>query len=296
MELGEKELMPLIVEADNEALIRGIEPKGRVFSVIQSVMKQLGYESYQVAGLTQDPLVKRIQELHASMYRPKDLAIGGVHGGVYMFRDVFIQISIPLIYGKVELDLLKLTDMNDVQKKFLVMNPAFLAQFADQVIDIFDFGAGFVGFDQACKLDDTVLPKFGLAKYQLQAAAATLCTSFEYQGALQSGLLASELVLKAGLTAKGYTDGQLKKLGHNIRKCVDAFCEANSDADFDRMKSVADAFPKFVENRYALSQPSRISTGEFVMMSQYIAGEVVRQFSKWSVRERIEGFPNRSYP
>ncbi|WP_341365000.1 hypothetical protein P8T57_07035 [Thalassospira sp. SN3W] len=296
MEFSDEKLMSMVVSADNDAFIAGVEPKKRVFPVIQSVMRQLGYESYVLAGLHEDPLVGRIQRLHSSMYRSKDLATGGVHGGVYMFRDVFVQISIPMIYGQVELDILSLTDMSDLQKKLLCMNPEFLAQFADQLIDVFDFGAGLVGFDDAVKLEDELLPKFELAKYQLHAAAAVLCSSFDYRGALQSGLLAAELVLKAGLSASGYTASQLKGLGHNLDKCVSAFCEKNSAADFDRMSHASKALPKFVENRYSSAQPDRRSAGEFVMTSQYIAGEVVRQFSKWSIRERIVDFPNRSYP
>ncbi|WP_430471873.1 hypothetical protein [Thalassospira lucentensis] len=296
MALKDEELMQIIVTADNAAFIDGVAPKGRVFPVIQSVMRQLGHESYQFAGVNENPLVKRIEELHSSMYRSKDLAIGGVHGGVYMFRDVFIQISVPLIYGTVELDILRLTDMSDMQKRLLAMNPAFFNQFADQFIDIFDFGAGFEGFDEARHLEERLLPKFGLAKYQLQAAAATLCSPFEFQGAVQSGLLAAELTVKAGLSGAGYTDQQLKKLNHDMSNCVNAFCEVYDGADFERMARVSGSLPKFVENRYSSEQPGRVETGEIVMKAQYIAGEVMRQLSGWSLRQRLDGVSERSYP
>ena len=89
--------------------------------------------------------------MHSSLYRPSDIAIGAIHGGIFMFRDVFARVNIPTILGQCRLEPLSCTDLSERQKKWLSSRAADLQMFDDQFIDIFDFGGGighFFGYQQ----------------------------------------------------------------------------------------------------------------------------------------------------
>ena len=69
-------------------------------ATVSKVMRRLGYASFVMAGSGTPPIVERILAIHRSLYRPSDLAVGRIHGGIFMFRDLFARISIPFGYGQ----------------------------------------------------------------------------------------------------------------------------------------------------------------------------------------------------
>jgi hypothetical protein len=131
------------------------------------------------------------------------LAVGGIHGGIFMFRDVFARIDIPMAYGKVAIEPLKLTDLSDTQIKWLCSRSADLQMFLDQFTDIFDFAGSVATFGDYKRPTKEALEVFWLAAFQLQAAAAALSAAFDFRGAVQSAILGAELALKGGLAAIG---------------------------------------------------------------------------------------------
>ncbi len=84
-DISDEELMKLILAADDETLQEGKSPKQRMILVISKVMKELGYKGF-VFGVGAPPIVEKIVNLYRSLYRSSDLAIGGIHGGIFMFR------------------------------------------------------------------------------------------------------------------------------------------------------------------------------------------------------------------
>jgi hypothetical protein len=131
-ELTDEELLKLIIAADDEELAKGTPPKTRSLCVISKVMPRLGYASFVFAGAGASPIVKRISTIHRSLYRPSDLAVGGIHGGVFMFRDIFTRIYVPIGYGSVRIDAFKLCDLSENQLKWLATRPNDLSAYVDQ--------------------------------------------------------------------------------------------------------------------------------------------------------------------
>ncbi|MET3972026.1 hypothetical protein ACVWXN_000199 [Bradyrhizobium sp. i1.4.4] len=126
----------------DEALDEGAAPNQRGVRVVSKVMKKVGHGEYVLFGEGAHPMVANILSIHTSLYRPKDLAIGGVHGGIFMFRDVFARTSIPLGFGKISLDPFTLTDLTKNQLGWLAMRPRDIKCFLDQFTDIMDFSGG----------------------------------------------------------------------------------------------------------------------------------------------------------
>lgn len=295
-DITDDELQRRVIEADEEAFKEDVEPKQRVFPVIFKVMNRLGRKDYALAGVGIDPLVDRIHDIHAGLYRPSDLAMGGIHGGIFMFRDVFARVHVPHMYGMVAIDPFKLTDLTDIQLGWLASRPDDMSAFFDQFIDIFDFAGGIGNLADFKTPSADSLNLFHLAAFQLQAAAASLTAAFDIRGAIQSALIGTELALKAGLAAAGVDEAGRKTHGHNLVSSATDLHSHYPNFDLDRVTRVVAKLPPYVGNRYSPVQPDRVETGHIVMGAQYIAGEAMRQATAHSIRQGLSPPVRRNYP
>jgi hypothetical protein len=74
------------------------------------------------------------------------------------------------------------------------------------------------------------------------------------------------------------------------------FAKTMPNFDVDRVVRTLKRLPPYVENRYSAEQPSRTETGHIVMGAQYVAGEVMRQITGYSIRAATEPPSERTYP
>jgi hypothetical protein len=61
------------------------------------------------------------------------------------------------------------------------------------------------------------------------------------------------------------------------------------NADHTRLKMVIGRAPKLVERRYQIKNYKRTELGQIMMDAQYVAGEVLRQFTDRDVRVSLAG-------
>ncbi|MBE9069594.1 hypothetical protein IQ260_23385 [Leptolyngbya cf. ectocarpi LEGE 11479] len=94
-----------------------------------------------------------------------------------------------------------------------------------------------------------------------------------------------------------------KKYGHDIEKTVRKVSTFFPDIDQQLLVSVVETYPKLVERRYDAKRYKRIEIGNFLMNAQFIAGEILRQFSNRNTRAILSGadddawnLSNRSFP
>jgi len=294
-DISNDELLRLVVATDDETLSTSTSPKQRMLSVAMGVMKKLGYSGSTLVGTGTPPIVERIFAAYRSLYRPSDL-VGGVHGGIFMFRDIFARIEIPFGCGEMSISPFKLTDLSEIQLRWLCSNRSSQQMFMDQFIDIFDFAGGVGGLGDYKTPPKEALEVFWLAAFQLQAASAALSIAFDSRGAVQSALIGAELALKGGLVAIGASESERRKHGHDLASAAKAYFAAYTDFDLGRALATIKRLPAFVENRYSPVQPSRVETGHIVMGAQYIAGEVMRQAAGFSFRSRLDQSSERVYP
>jgi len=295
-DIPDRDLMTMIVAADDEAFQEDVDPKGREIVVIRKVMAKLGNQGFVLAGDGTPPIVEKISVMHRSLYRPTDVAMGGIHGGIFMFRDVFARIHIPLVFGTVSFDPFKHTDLSPMQLKWLGSRPGDMRAFLDQFTDIMDFAGGIGNLADYKTPPQGALEVFWLAGFQLQAAAATLSAAFDFRGAVQSALIGTELALKGGLAAIGMDEKAWKRHGHDFTAAADSYATAMPGFDIDRARAVLKRMPAYVENRYSPTQPKRVETGHIVMGAQYVAGEVMRQVTGYTIRSAYSEAVERVYP
>jgi hypothetical protein len=214
-----------------------------------------------------------------------------------MFRDIFVRVDIPISYGRPTLDALALSDLTPVQRRWLVHTPEEFRRFLDQTLDLADFAFGWTDLQRGATATAEVKAYTTLAHMQLESAAATVTAQCDLRGAVQSSLLATELVLKAAILSGGVPEADLRiKFGHDTEAMSDHLQRAGLAADFGRVNAVLRKLPRFVANRYAASQPSRTETGHILMGAQYVALEIIRCLSGRNIRADASVAEPRAYP
>ena len=283
----DQELFDLILNLEDELLAEGFDPKSRHLELPHRVMSQLGYDSYICSGPNSPELFHRIRKIHQTLYRTKDVSVGGLHGGAFMFRGIAAEVRIPLFLGSVKINPFKHNDLSSRQIEWLRSDPEHTEAYVSIFSDLFDFSACLNSFGGYAKPPEPARPLFGLATFQIQGAGATLCAAFNERGAIQSSLIGAELALKAALAGKGVSDADLKEYGHNLSLLVEAVGNLYGSFELASVEARMRLLPNLVDNRYSPEQLSRMETGDIVMTGQYIAGAVARAVTGGSFRAKL---------
>ncbi|CAN0108682.1 unnamed protein product, partial [Chrysoparadoxa australica] len=245
------ELEQLAIEADDEGLANGEEPKQRAFGNVLRVLQKLEVDGVPIAGDRSPHIVRRVHKANERLFLPVDMQQGGIHLGFFMFRDLFARLYVPIIFGMPSVDFWGLLDFSDEQKRWIASDTDSLARFDDQCLDLMDFGYGFMEFGHTRQVPEEAKNLIFRAHVQLEAAAATATSAFDYRGTLHSALLGTELALKAGLAANGCDADFLKnKIGHKVKKAAIELGKLEENFDSARVEKAVSAFPDFVQSRY----------------------------------------------
>lgn len=281
------DLLQLVIEIDNQLIQQGKEPFQRPFSANLEVGKRLNLGNRDILN---DPISKQVKQLYDSLYRPTDLHTPPMHIGAFMFKDIFFPIRIPIIFGTPRINPVDFLDAPKEQKEWLFSNHQTGLTFFDQVIDLMDFIYGLDDIGKEGQLPDKTVEWWFMAKQQLEAAAATALGSIDKYAVIQSCCISAELLLKGALMAsvEGITESQLSKeklgYGHNLESLVEKTSQALPNIDKRIMLSVVKQLPNYVKSRYEAQNYSRLTLGNLLMNTQFISGEILRQFSNRNIR------------
>ncbi len=296
-DLSDEEILYLVGQLDGELFRAGCDVKRRQWEVSQQAMRQLGYIQFVRAGTGKPGILERIEAAFKSIYRKQDVAMGG-HIGVFMYRDIFARISVPHIYGRVQINPFNFVELTPVQLRIIQTEPEEISRYIDQFCDVADIEYGINELKAPFNKIELVKRFIQLARLQLHAAAAVVTGGYDYQGAVQSALLATELALKAGAATRGLDEATLRKspYGHNLTAIADFVSNAWATFDIDRVRRVIAAQPQYVPNRYSAIQPTRLEVGHTIMGAQFIVSETVRQMSDRDFRSNFDPPVSRIYP
>lgn len=290
-------LIAALKRADDQGILAGESPSARSLQNIGRALSEFGYREFVLMGRGTLPIVERAHTLNDRLFVPHELRCGGMHLGAFMFRDMFCRLYAPRAYGECRIDFWEMLELSDFQKAWLAENSSDLGRFRDQANDVLDFGYGWQEFGHGRTIDGRGKDLIWRAHVQLEAAAATATSAYDFRGTIQSALLGTELALKAGLAALGVSKTELSKdIGHNLIAAAKKLGVMCSTFDAHRVLKVVTAFPNFVASRYDLPAPSRTETGHILMGAQYVASEVTRQFSDRDGRRDNPEIGGRIYP
>lgn len=257
------------------------------------MLQKLDISDVSIVGDSAPQIVQRIHSANNRLFRPIDSREGGVHLGFFMFRDLFARLYAPIIMGAPFVDFVSLVDLSDDQKRWMADDTMAMARLEDQAIDILDFAYGFMEFGHSRQVTSEAKELIYRAHVQLEAAAATAVSAYNYRGTLQSSLLGTELALKCGLACHGYDDQALRRdIGHDLVKAARELGKLEATFDADRVIRSISNFPNFVLSRYGGPQPDRRELGHILMKAQYVAAEITRTFTDRNLRDA----QTRTYP
>lgn len=294
--ISDDELLFIVGETDKELFLAGVDVRRRYSEVPSRVMRKLGYGSFILEGSDALPIMTRIYYAFDLIHRKSDRVMGG-HIGVFMYHDVFSRISVPEGCGSICIKPFECVDLTPTQICIMQTEPQELSRYIDQFCDVFDIQWGIKELNAQFRKVELVYRYIDFARLHLHAAAAIVTGGYDYRGAVQSALLATELALKSAVASTGLTDEDIRKqFGHDLADLVD-FIELNwACFDSGRVRRAVVAQPSYVLNRYSGKQPSRCEVGHTVMRAQFVVSEVVRHMSDRDLRSSMDQAPLRTYP
>jgi hypothetical protein len=295
-DLDDEQLLHLVGTTDKELFDAGMDIKRRDWEVPHTVMKKLGYVGFVMAGFGTPKILERIRSVFASIYRKKDIAMGG-HIGVFMYRDIFARIGVPMIFGQISSNPFDFVELTPIQLRIIQSEPDQVETYLDQFFDVADVQYGIDELRKPFATTELVVRFIGLSRLHLHSAAAVLTGGYDHRGAVQAALLATELALKAGAAAQGLSEQDIKdRFGHKNSDTADFVGASWPPFDLARVKRVLATQPPYVLNRYSAAQPDRREVGHLVMGAQYIVSEVIRQMSDRDFRSGVQPPVARRYP
>ncbi|HEY0803166.1 MAG TPA: hypothetical protein VGD54_20190, partial [Steroidobacteraceae bacterium] len=220
-QLSDEQLLYLVANTDAELFRQGQDIKQRIWGVPRAMMERFGYTQFVMSGVGKPAILKRIEGAFSSIYRNHDLAMGG-HIGVFMYRDIFARIAVPHVYGQVRINPFEFVELTPVQLRMIQVEPEETETFIDQFSDVADIQYGISELNLPFAKVELVARFIGRARLHLHAAAAIVTGGYDYRGAVQSALLATELALKSAVAAQGRPEPEIKKeFGHDFKALTD---------------------------------------------------------------------------
>lgn len=282
----------LVLEVDDELIEEGCQPFQRPLNACSKIADRIGI-GFSI-GQKEDSFVEAVHKVYRKLYRSSDLYMPPMHIGTFAFRDIFLPLRVLIVYGQAAVN--PMQGMKDVPEnilKWVFHKDETGYTLYDQWADLYDF---VYAIDDARKIKnqpEQAIELWLLAKQQLEGAAATLLGSIDKYTVIQNSIIAMELLLKGALFANGLSEAEVKRYGHKMVDLVDKACEIMPEADHARLKMVVARTPKLVERRYQMKDYKRTELGQIMMDAQYLAGEVLRQFSDRNMRADMEGLSDQ---
>lgn len=299
---GELDLNSLVMEIDTDLIKEGVEPLQRPLHACMRIADKIGI-TFSVEA-EKDGFAEAVHFVYESLYRPADLYMPPMHIGTLMFRDIFLPLKIPVVFGTVEVDPIKSLDgVPENTLRWIFQSDDAAYTFIDQWIDLFDFVYSLDDISKLKNHPDQAIEFWQLAKQQLEGAAATLLGSIDKYTVIQNSIIAMELLLKGALSARGTPSSKVRSYGHRMNELVTEACKLMPNSDHDRVNLAIGRTPPLVERRYQAKDYKRTEIGQVMMDAQFIAGEILRQFSDRDMRSALNvsfssgrNYSQRHYP
>lgn len=263
-----------ILATDAELLAQDLKLHQRPFHVVMRWMK--------VNGHSGDVFDKRIwgplMETYRRLYPSGDFSIPPMLSGGVAIRDQMYSVRVPLGYGTVSIEPLKLIEIPQAELELAFRH------FPDQGWRAF-YGA-CDALDFAYGVDDLIregTPKpdlFVNARSNVSATTRILQGDVDIDAAVQSSCLSAELALKGALAHLGLNDQALKALSHSLPNLAAKLVELAPGPKDARLIAAVQQFPNYVGARYAAHGLTRIQLMELAMRAQFVAADAVRRITE----------------
>lgn len=287
--MSASELLERVATIDDELILEGYDPGSRQVLASARLSGDLNTSIFHDGS---DPISLMIDSYFTTVYG-KELRSNPLHVGAVMLRDVFFEVHVPIIFGRVGLRPWEFIICENNQSDLLaLMSPDDRDICTDQLIDIFDFAYGVQDYMSAGHNEGSTRFLL-LAKEQMNAGARTLRGQFSKRVAIQGVGYAVEMAGKAHLLHHNQNMNP-RSYKHDLEKIYSAI---NIDGiDADRIRQSVAIVPPVVEQRYSFDNFTRSQVGSIIRHGQFVLGEIARSLSKRDMRAESVPMPERVFP
>lgn len=206
--------------------------------------------------------------------------------GIYYFQGHFWIVSIPLVFGRVGINIFECLKMPVKLQNLLVSDDEKTDEYISVFADSYDYA---YGIDEVKNVCITNLSKelFKSADKHLRATISLLNQEKASSKAIEDARMSVEIFLKAFLSEKeNLTDKDLQKqIGHNLEKAIDR-CIAYGLTDLNLVKNKLHIFPE-VYSRYEAPERSFGELWTAYRLAHITGTTILRDLTKRDIRTSI---------
>lgn len=233
-------------------------------------------------------LAKQIFDWFEKNSKPGVHKVGSLYEAIYLFDTQFWTVSIPIVYGQVELNSLDcLTEMPSHIKNQIHGNKDLIFDYVTFWADSVDYGLGVNDLKSDSNLDSYGKQLLLSGDQELRAATSILKQHRPDSRAILSSRMALEIFFKAYIALKvGLTDNQARKIGHDLNKGLSKLIEVSGYDHWESLRPLLSVFPE-IRERYSEQDFSQEQLWQAYSFAHSVGALIVRDFTDRNTLEQV---------
>ena len=221
--------------------------------------------------------------------KPGSQEQGDFHKSIYYYDSEFWLVSIPLIYGTVQINALEaLKEMPESIIKSLTQDKQNYWLYIFYWADCIDFGYGYDDLYVNKEYDSFGIQLLHAGYEELSSASSLILENPPNRRAIINARMATEMLLKSYICfKKGLSESEAKKLGHNLNEAFNQFIKCSGHMHLKKIKKLLEVFPK-IHERYSQQTASNQEIFDAFSFAQSIGAILVREFTDRNTIEQIK--------
>ncbi|EQC1054358.1 hypothetical protein ACWBQ1_04860 [Providencia rettgeri] len=246
----------------------GVEPQHRSIKAIMHYSKE-----FSVSVDTSSDTAKKIFEWFNNRARVDECRGGSFYDSVYFYDSQFWNISLPVIFGTVNIDVFEcLYDMPQIIKDEICQQDEYANEYVSFFESCFSYSMGLRHLN---KNFDKQKIQFLLSGAQELKSATSILSKKQFDSrAIINCRMALEMFFKGYITLiEGLSDQEAKKIGHNLHRGLDKVIDVSGYKQLEEIRSLLCIFPE-IHERYQEQDMGRSTVWNAYLLTHFI-GELV---------------------
>ncbi len=233
-------------------------------------------------------VAKKILEWFEVHSKPGAHQIGSLYEAVYFYDSQFWTVSIPIVYGKAQLNVLEcLPQMSEEMKNEIMSQQKQAWDYVVFWANCIDYGMGIDDLRKTSGLNEFGIQLLMSGDQELRAATSILNQHRPDPRAILNCRMASEIFLKSFIALKvGLTEKQAKLIGHDLNKGLDKFIEVSGFDHWEQVRSTLSVFPE-IHERYKEQDITSKILWDGYSFAQSIGAVIIREYTDRNTLEQV---------
>ena len=272
-----------IANLNTEFRDAGIDQRRRPWEAIRRYS-----EEFSTAVDISSDVAKTIFEWFEAHSKPGVHQVGSQYEAVYFYDSQFWIVSIPIMYGTVQLSALDcLHEMPDGIKQEMIADHRKAWEYVIYWADCLDYGMGIDELRKTKGLNEFGYQLLMSADQELRATTSILSQHRPDPRAILNCRMALEIFFKSYVALKnGLTQKEAKAIGHNLNKGLDRFIEVSGLNDLERMRQLLSVFPE-IHERYKEQDITFQRLWDGYSLAHSVGAVIVREFTYRNTLQQV---------